>query len=80
MERKLAYLAISKDTGRISPAKARWSPEDQTSAEEAARGVIRRLRDDEEISFDPSASGRRARGEMAALLGYGLLQAEGGEA
>lgn len=75
----LAYLPISKGTGRITPAIATWTPEDLDTAEEAARDVIRRLRDAGGISFDPVGSGRKARGELATLLGRGLLQAEGGE-
>jgi len=75
----LAYLPISKDSGPIVPAVAKWDPADIASAEEAARDVIRRLRDAGGISFDPVESGRRARGEMASLLGRGLLQTEGGD-
>ena len=76
---ELAYLPISKDSGPLVPAVAEWDPADLASAEEAARDVIRKLRDAGGISFDPVESGRRARGEMASLLGRGLLQAEGGD-
>ncbi len=75
----LAYLPISKDSGPILPAVAEWTPAELASADEAARDVIRKLRDAGGISFDPAESGRRARGELASLLGRGLLQAEGGD-
>jgi len=76
----LAYLSLSKDPGPISPAIAEWTLEDLATANETARGVIRELRSSGGISFDPLASGRKARGDLAALLGHGiLLQAEGEE-
>jgi len=75
----LAYLSLSKDPGPIAPAIAEWTLEDLATANEAARDVIRKLRSSGGIFFDPLASGRKARGELAALLGHGILQAEGEE-
>ncbi len=72
----LAYLPLSKDTGLITPAIADWTPADLETAEEAAREVIRGLREAGGISFHPASSGRRARGDLAVLLGRGLLQTE----
>jgi RecB family exonuclease len=76
----LGYLPLSKETGPVSPAIADWGPEDFATAEEAARAVIRGLREAGEVSFDPLGSGQGARGELASLLGHGLLQSEGGDA
>ncbi|MFH1763435.1 MAG: PD-(D/E)XK nuclease family protein [Gemmatimonadota bacterium] len=75
----LAYLPLSKDTGRITPAVAGWTPADLETAEETARKVIRSLREAGGISFDPVSSGRKARGDLAVLLGRGLFQTEGDE-
>jgi RecB family exonuclease len=72
----LAYLPLSKDTGPIAPAVADWTPADLETAEEAAREVVRSLREAGGISFHPASSGRRARGDLAVLLGRGLLQTE----
>jgi hypothetical protein len=51
-----------------------WTEHDLASAEAAARDVIRTLRKDGGVAFDPLRSGRDARGGMSALLGHGLLQ------
>ncbi|MCJ7626801.1 MAG: hypothetical protein MUO50_00290, partial [Longimicrobiales bacterium] len=62
--------------GPITPGVADWTPADLETAEEAAREVIRGLREAGGISFYPASSGRRARGDLAVLLGRGLLQTE----
>ncbi len=72
----LAYLPISKVAGPIEEVAPDWTEDDLTSAEETAREVIRKLRRDGGVAFDPLRSGKGVGSGMAALLGHGLLQTQ----
>lgn len=73
---RLAYLPLSRSEEEVSPAFASWSLEELAEADETAREVIRSLRQAGAISFRPGATGSRARGSLAALLGRGVIQVE----
>jgi RecB family exonuclease len=70
----LAYLPLSKDDQPVEADLAPWDDLALESAFEAARTVIRALREDRGVHFRPGESGRNARGEMAALMGLGSLE------
>jgi len=70
----LAYLPLARKEGEFSPAFASWSPEELAEADETAREVIRRLREEGEVRFQPGKVGSTARGALGALLGRGALQ------
>jgi len=72
---RMGYLPLPKAPGPIREVLADWSQDDLASAEEAAREIIRKLRRDGGVAFDPERSGRGSRGWMGALLGQGILQA-----
>jgi hypothetical protein len=77
-EVSLAYLSIPKDLGSIAPAVAEWTSAELAAAEETARQLIRGLRQTRGIRFDPERTGKKVGGELATLLGRGLLQEEEG--
>ncbi len=77
----LGYLCLAKRGREEIYRPAPWDEEEVADALETARQVLRRLRAQGEIRFDPQASGKNARGLLAVLLGRGLLMepADGGE-
>jgi ATP-dependent helicase/nuclease subunit B len=74
----MAYLPIPKTPGPIQPVEGLWTEEDLHSAEETARDVIRAFRERGRVVFDPNRVGSHIRGDLATLLGRGLLQTDGG--
>jgi RecB family exonuclease len=71
---RLAYLPLTKDSREVAPRFAAWTEADMEEADEAAREIIRALRRDGAVAFDPASTGRKAWGSMASLLGQGVFQ------
>ncbi len=72
-EVRLGYLCLSAEKEPRIPWFAPWGRPEVEDALETARSLIRKLREEKEVRFEPRASGRRAEGGLSALLGRGLL-------
>ncbi len=70
----LGYICIPKDLAKIGDALASWTPADFESADNAARDVIRWLREGR-ARFDPENSATWSGDPYAALFGSRLLVA-----
>lgn len=71
----LGYLCLSGEKESRIPWFASWGRAELDDALETARGIIRRLREEGEVRFDPLSAGKGREGAEAALLGRGLLLA-----
>jgi ATP-dependent helicase/nuclease subunit B len=73
---EFGYVRIPKDLDQIGDAMAAWTPEDLDGADEAARDVVRWLRNGV-ARFDAERVPTRASDGFAALFGTRLLVAAG---
>ena len=68
----MGYLVLPRDRERTGLLEAAWSDQELDEAEEAARQVVRILREGRFV-FDPAASRVRPDDPLAPLLGQGVL-------
>jgi len=71
---RLGYILLPRELDAVGPAFAEWSPEELETADDAARDVVRMLRENR-FAFDPERTTVRPGDPFARLLGLGQLAA-----
>jgi RecB family exonuclease len=71
----LGYLRLSKGSEPVRESLAPWTMEELESADEAARDVVRRLREGGAVAHDPSARMPSREGSLELLMGKWTLVA-----
>lgn len=74
----MGYFAIPRDSDKVEPLVADWSPEELAEADEAAREVIRELRRNH-FAFRPGITKPWRGSPLGPLVGAGVLAASDDE-
>jgi len=75
---RLGYILLPRDLEGVGPAFAEWSPEELETADDAARDVVRMLRENR-FAFDPDRTIVRPGDPLGRLLGLGQLAGAGAD-
>lgn len=73
---RLGYVRLSRDQQQVDERFLDWEPEALSEADEQARALIRALRSEDAVAFDPARTTTSRWDPLGPLLGRGILSLE----